>query len=341
MYRSITRRSVLNSAAIGGAVLALDACTKKPVVANKAPMDKVTFLTGFGQTPRECYAWVGKGMKFFTDQGIDLDIVAGQPSDTNLKTLAAGKAWFGAIDWVSAVRGISNPNYSYRAFMAVQHNTLLSMITLPGRGINGPKDLAGTAKAPTLLGTAASAATQTLFPAYASSAGIDTTYIKFVNIESGGLPAALVANQIRAMGAYAVDTPGIKNAAKGAEPIVLPYGDRLTDLYGTVIVVRKDIIDSKPDLVSRFASAMWRGIKYAVDNPTDAGALVHAAIPTVNADTMKTTMELMAPSTTSPQFEAGRVARSLALLQQAGLAPSGLSTTPERVVDFSFAPKAA
>jgi NitT/TauT family transport system substrate-binding protein len=336
---TITRRA-FNAAVVGGAAfVALDGCgAKKQPPTNKAAADEVTFLTGFGTAPRECYAYVGDGLGFFAEAGIHLTIAPGQPSDTNLKTLASGKAWFAAIDFVSAVRGMSTPAYSYAAIMAIQGQTLLSMITLPGRGISGPKDLAGRT-----LGTAPAAATQTLFPAYANLAGIDTTAhpVKFANFPSDQLPTNLAAHNIDAMGAYQIDTPGIQAAAKGTLPIVFPYGNVMTDLYGTVIVVRKDILANKPDLVKRFASAMWKGVKAAVADPPTAGTLVHKAVRTVSADIMTTTMGLMKPFVTSPGFELPRVAKAIALLQTAGLADAGLVTSPERVVDTRFAPPEA
>lgn len=334
MYRAITRRSVLNSAAIGGAMLALDACGgKKQPAANGRLADKVTYLTGFGTTPREGYPWVAKGAGYFTDQHLDITVAAGAPSDANLKTLAAGKADFAAVDFVSAVRGVKTyPNY--RVVMAVQSVTLLSMITLPSHHIAVPHDLAGKT-----LGTAPAAATQTLFPTYAKLAGFDPTTVTFVNFSPDQLPAVMTTDKIDAMGGYAIDTPGIQAAAGGTLPVVLPYNTYITDLYGTVIVATSDIINRNPDLVRRFTTAMWKGIRYAVNNPPMAGTLMHNAVPTVSADTMTTTMELMHPYITTPELDPSRLMRGIALLEQAQLADPG--TTPSQVVDLRFAPQAA
>jgi NitT/TauT family transport system substrate-binding protein len=305
-------------------------CGSKPAASK--PADRVTYLTGFGTTPREGYGWVADGMGFFAEVGIAASIQAGAPSDANLKTLAAGKAQFAVIDFVSAVRGVATwPDY--RAVAAVQQTTLLSMITLPGRGIAQGADLAGRT-----VGTGASAATQTLFPTYARLAGFDPSHTKIVNFTPDQLPAALVGGAIDAMGAYVVDTPGIAHAA-GRQPIVLPYARYLTDLYGSVLITTTSLIKSNPDLVKRFSSALLRGVRYSVDNPEQAGKLMHAAVSTADPGITADTMALMKPYINGGGLTEARVMRGIAVLESAGLAGAGL--TPERVVDFSLVPVAA
>ena len=177
-----SRRQVLASIAAtattpvttAAALWAVGGCSTKPTTTRK-PVDRVTYLTGFGTTPREGYGWVADGMGFFAEVGIAASINAGAPSDANIKTLAAGRAQFAVIDFVSAVRGTTTwPGY--RAVAAIQQSTLLSMITLPGRGISQDADLTGRT-----IGTAASAASQTLFPTYARLAGFDPSRTKFIS----------------------------------------------------------------------------------------------------------------------------------------------------------------
>jgi NitT/TauT family transport system substrate-binding protein len=333
-----SRRQVLASIAAtattpvttAAALWTVAGCSRKSTTSK--PVDRVTYLTGFGTTAREGYGWVADGMGFFAEVGIAASIKAGAPSDANIKTLAAGRAEFAVIDFVSAVRGTTTwPGY--RAVAAIQQSTLLSMITLPGRGITKDADLAGRT-----LGTAAAAASQTLFPTYARLAGFDPSHTKFIDFAPDQLPVAMIGRKIDAMGAYVVDTPGIANAA-GAQPVVLPYAKYLTDLYGSVLITTTDLIKSSPDLVRRFASALLRGVRYAVDNPDHAGKLMHAAVPTADAGITAGTMALMKPYVSGGGMRAERVMRGIAILESAGLAGAGL--TPDKVVDFSLAPAVA
>jgi NitT/TauT family transport system substrate-binding protein len=305
-------------------------CGGKPAASRS--VDRVTYVTGFGTTPREGYGWVADGMGFFAEVGIAASVQPGAPSDANLKTLAAGKAQFAVIDFVSAVRGVASwPDY--RGVAAIQQTTLLSMITLPGRGITQGADLAGRT-----IGTGVAAATQTLFPTYARLAGFDPSRTRIANFSPDQLPAALVGGAIDAMGAYVVDTPGIAHSAR-VEPIVLPYARYLTDLYGSVLITTTALIRSNPDLVRRFSSALLRGVRYAVDNPDHAGKLVHAAVGTIDPGITAETMTLMKPYINGGGLTEARVMRGIAVLETAKLAKPGLR--PEQVVDFSLAPAVA
>ena len=325
----LTRRELLAAVGAVSAAAALGACGQEASKTKSAGGTAVTFLTGYGTTPRETFPWVGVAKGFFNDVGIDLTVLPGQPSDANLKTLAAGKAQFAFLDFVSAIRG-TKAFPDYRTIMAVQSSTLLSMMTLAGRGITKPTDLVGRT-----LGAAPAGASQTLFPAYAKAAGFDPATDRFVNAPPDQLPSLLAAGRVGAMGSYAIDTPNVENVAKGQTAVVLPYGRYLPDLYGTVVVATTGVLSGDADLVHRFVGAMTKTVRYAVDNPDEAGAIVQGKLPTVNGAVVTKTMILMKPYVTSPALDRGRVERGIALLSAAGLAAASLS--PEAAVDFDAA----
>jgi NitT/TauT family transport system substrate-binding protein len=327
----ITRRRLLAGLTAAPVAAGLAACGGGSSKAATG-RDAATFLTGFGTTPRETFAWVGLAKGFFGDAGIDLTVLPGQPSDANLKSLAAGKAQFAAVDYVSAVRGTANfPDY--RAIEVMQTTTLLSMVTLADRGISKPADLAHRT-----LGTAPASATQTLFPAYAKAAGFDPTTDKIVNAPSDQLPSLLASGRVDAIGAYFTDTANVENAAPGKTAVAFPYGQFITDLYGTVILATTGVLSGKPDLVQRFAAAMAKTMQYCVDNPEEAGRLVQSQLPTVKGAVVAKVDTRLKQYVGPFTFDHDKVVRSIAVLQGAGLAKAGL--TPEDVVDFGVATKA-
>ena len=327
----ISRRRLLAGLTAAPAVAGLAACGGNSTKAATG-RDAATYLTGYGTTPRETFPWVGLAKGFFRDVGIDLTVLPGQPSDANLKSLAAGKAQFAAIDYVSAVRGAASfPDY--RAIEVVQTTTLLSMVTLVGRGITKPTDLAHRT-----LGAAPAAATQTLFPAYAKAAGFDPTTDKIVNAPSDQLPSLLASGRVDAIGAYFTDTANAEAAAPGKTAIAFPYGQFITDLYGSVILATTEVLSGKPDLVQRFAAAMARTLQYCVDNPEESGKVVQSQLPTVKGAVVATINARLKQFVGSAAFDHDKVVRSIAVLQAAGLAKAGLA--PEKVVDFDLATKA-
>jgi NitT/TauT family transport system substrate-binding protein len=164
---------------------------------------------------------------------------------------------------------------------------------------------------------------------------VDARTVRFVAAPPNELPALLAAGRIDAMGAYAVDTPGIRNTAHGQDPVVLPYSQYLTDLYGTVLITPTALLERDRDLVRRFTGALVRSVRYAVAHPQEAGQLVHHRLPAIDPGIEAATMTLMQPYVTDAGLEPGRVMRGIALLEQARLAASGLA--PEEVVDFDVA----
>jgi NitT/TauT family transport system substrate-binding protein len=293
---------------------------------------KATFLTAYGTTPRETYAWVGLAKGFFAEAGIDLTVLPGQPSDANLKSLAAGKAQFASLDYVSAVRGTAAfPDY--RAIMALQNDTLLSMITLSGRGIGKPADLAGRT-----LGTAPAAATRTLFPAYAKAAGFDPGSCTFVQAPTDQLPALLASGRVDAIGGYATDTANVENAAPGKTALPFPYGAFIGDLYGTVMIATTRVLSSDPALAQKFAGAMARTVQFTVDQPDEAGRLVQQRLPTVKGAVVAAVDRKLKPHVGPFSLDPAKVARGIAVLHAAGLAEAGLK--PDEVVAFDVTTKA-
>lgn len=174
--------------------------------AGTGSLTRVTYLTSYGITPRETYPYVGVAKGFFRDAGIELTVLPGQPGDGNIKAMDAGKAQFASQDYVSAIRG-TKTSANYRTVMAVHATTLLSILTYTDRGISGPADLAGRK-----YGAVKTAATDTLFPAYARKAGLDPARVTTVYSQSDQLPSLLATGRVDAIGGYARDTTNIESA---------------------------------------------------------------------------------------------------------------------------------
>jgi NitT/TauT family transport system substrate-binding protein len=324
-------RRAFTAAAAAGAVTIITGCSSKSNNSTAAKStDKVTYLTGFGTSPREGYMQVGIAKGFFKDAGIEVTVQPGQPSDANLKTLAAGKAQFAAIDYVSAIRGaatyVDSPGVpNFRIAAAIHSRTLLSLVTLDSTGITRPADLVGKT-----LAAAPNAAGQTLFPTYAKLAGIDPGSVKYVNLASDALPTALAAGSVQAINSYSVDVPSVASAAKGHKAIALPYSDYIQDLFGTVLLTQASIAKSNPDLVKRFSAASVKSAQYAVAHPDEAAQIIKSKQPTTNLAATSQVMTLMAPYVGTGALEQSRVMRGISLLEGANLAKSGL--TPDKLL---------
>jgi NitT/TauT family transport system substrate-binding protein len=206
---------------------------------------------------------------------------------------------------------------------------------MAGKGIASPADLAHKT-----LAQQQGAVPKTLFPAYARLAGFDASTVNWTYGTPQTLNAMLASGNCDAIGTYVTSLPNAQHAAGGHEIVALPYSTYLTDLYGSVIVTKKELIDTNPDLVHRFTGAILKGLDYTMKNPQEAAELLKKTIPTTDVPSAVATIKTIVPYVGADQsgslgaFDQGKVARGTALLQGLGLFPSGFA--PEKAVDFSI-----
>jgi NitT/TauT family transport system substrate-binding protein len=338
----LSRRGVLAGGALAAAALAGASCSKSggsnKTSSSKTP-DKVDYMTGVGTFGREGYVFVAQKMGYFKDVNIEVTVHPGNAGDFNINALETGKAHFAAVDFAKSLTAMATGHDKIRIVDAVYQHTVISILTLDGTGITNPSDLRGKT-----IGQAPGAIFKRLFPTYAKLAGFDGTNTKWVEFPGNQLPSLLASKKIDAMGEFVMTGPTIEQAAHdGRKAIVLPYDKYFKDLYGTVTLAMLDLTQQKPDLVKRFVSALMKGSEYAINNPTEAGKMIHDAAPTTAADVAAGELSLVKGYCTvgtgaMGQLDEMRVMRGISLMESAGQVAQG-ALTPDKVVAFNVAPK--
>jgi NitT/TauT family transport system substrate-binding protein len=182
-----------------------------------------------------------------------------------------------------------------------------------------------------------------LFPAYAKLAGIDEKTIKWTDATAQNSPTLLATNKVDGLATQLFTKPGLEKLASGRKVLMFPYSDFISDLYGITIMTHKNVIEKNPDLVRRFNQAIMRGVRYGVNNPEEIGKVLHGIDNTVDAAQAAQELAILKPNSLpgggAPvgTFDEARTAKSIALLQDLGLIPPGL--TPADIADTRFLPK--
>jgi NitT/TauT family transport system substrate-binding protein len=338
----MTRRFRVLAAALAAALaFAASGCGSddKEPAGNTGTPDKITYLTAFGAVGRDAFAWVAQEKGYFRDAGFEVKIELGAGTDPNLKAITAGQAQFGSLDLTGVMIQAGKGAFKdVRGIATVHQQTLVSIIALEGGGITAPRDLEGKK-----LGAATATVNQLLFPAYARLAGFDGNKVTWVNTQPAQVPALLASGQVNAVSTFLIGRGGIEKAAGGKKSVVLPYSDYLSDLYGNAIITTAAIADGKSDMAKRFRDAMLRALKYTIEHPEEAAEIMNKAQPAADKAAAVSEIKLMTPYVTFGGGTLGaldeqRAARAIAILQGAGLIPSGL--TPKDVIDFDLTPKA-
>jgi NitT/TauT family transport system substrate-binding protein len=335
-------RTGVGAAFVTVLLVALTACHSTSSSSTTPSVDKINYLTAFGAVGRDAFIWVAKEKGYFKDANIDVNIQLGAAVGDNLKNLSAGKAQFASLDligaWILAGKGTSK---DFTTVAVIHQQTLVSIIALQGGGVTTPKDLEGKR-----VGMATGSVNQLLFPAYAKLAAIDPAKVVIQNAAPPQLPALLASKKVDALSTFLIGQKGIEKAAGGTKSVVLPYSQFLPDLVGNGLVTTKDLAKNNPGLAGRFRDAALKGLQYTIQHPDEAADILNKAQPTADVTAAKGEITLMTPYVTpsdgkSPvgSISEARVTRAIAILQNAGLIPAGL--TADQVVDFNLVPKAA
>ncbi|MGS2613731.1 ABC transporter substrate-binding protein [Micromonospora sp. LZ34] len=305
-----------------------------------AALEKVTYLTSFGNFGRDSYAWVAKEKGFFKDAGFDVEIKPGQGTGAVIQTIVGGQAQFGPIDLTGGLLQLGNGQAKdFVAVAAIQQRTMAAIATVEGKNIASPKDLEGKKLADT-----PGSVVRNLFPTYARMAGVDASKVTWVNGEAQTLMGTLASGQVDGIGQFVVGQPTIETVTK-KKAVMLPYSNVMQDLYGNVLITSAKIAKEKPDMVKRFTAALLKGLEYSLANPKEAAELLKKNVDATNVDAAAAELQLMAgyvrssnSGTALGTLDSGRVAKSIAILQGAGSLKQNL--TPDQIIDFNLAPKA-
>ncbi|WP_345629998.1 ABC transporter substrate-binding protein [Rugosimonospora acidiphila] len=299
-------------------------------------MDKVTYVTAFGNFGRDSFVWEAKEKGYFKQAGIDVQVVPGNGAD-NGKDLATGKAQFAIIDFASAVLQMTKSKLDIRAVAAINQTSLMAFMALPGSSVKSPQDLAGKK-----IAIQPGGVEQTLFPSYAKLAGFDPSHVQFVTSSPATLPQELAQHQVDAISQFVVGVPTVETATKNQSLTVLPWSKYIGDLYGNTLFTSQSLIQKNPGLVTRFETALLKGLNDSLNDPAGAAKALQKNVPTANVANAEAELKLMKQYCQGPDglgaLDQSQVAKMVGILQASGAVSAQL--TPDDLADFKLAPNA-
>jgi NitT/TauT family transport system substrate-binding protein len=198
-------------------------------------------------------------------------------------------------------------------------------------GIAKPKDLEGKKLADTAF-----SAVPKLFDAYAKAANIDANKVTWLVAAADTLPGMLTTGRADGIGQFTVGEPLLAKSAAPKQVLALSYADAGLDLYGNGIIASDSIIKSNPDLVRRFVTATMQGLKDAIANPQEAGAIMNKHHREVDADVAAGETKIVGTLTGQPLgvLDAGRVKKAIEIVS--GAYTLKFAVTPEDIYAPGF-----
>lgn len=204
----------------------------------------------------------------FADEGLEVEITAGQGSLDAIPKVATGAFPVGFADINSLVRFLDqNPDAPVTGVMMVYDKPPFAVVGRHSRGVSEPKDLEGR-----VLGAPPPDGAWAQFPAFASANDLD---MDAITVEPVGFPTRepmLAEGRVDAVTGFSFSVY-LNLVRLGVEPediAVLLMADYGLDLYGNVIIANTDYAAENPEHVTGFIRAVAEGWKDAIADPEAA-----------------------------------------------------------------------
>jgi NitT/TauT family transport system substrate-binding protein len=235
------------------------ACGPKPT---PAPTP-VTVQLAWTHTAQFAGMYAADQKGYYAAENMTVTFVEGGPSVDSIETVLSGAAHFGiaSADVLLLARSAGK---AVDAFAVIFRRSPRVYVALASSGIARPQDFVGKIIAVNSTGRAP-------FEAMMKRIGIRPDQYTLVNSTSD--LASFYSGQVQVRSVYLTNEILTMRAAGYKVNIIYPddYG---IHNYGDALIATEALIKNQPDLVLRFLRATLKGWTYAVEHPSEMGAMV-------------------------------------------------------------------
>jgi ABC-type nitrate/sulfonate/bicarbonate transport system substrate-binding protein len=227
---------------------------------------------------------------WYSEEGLDVEIVQPAEGSTLVQVVAAGQADFGISyqEEVSHARAEEIPIVSVAAI--IQHNTS-GFASPQDRGIERPKDFEGKR-----YGSWGSPIERAVLEVLMACDGGDVDEVEFIDI--GWADYFTVVQRDVDFAWIFYGWTGVEAELRGSPINIVmlsDWSDCVPDYYTPVLITSEQNVAEKPDLVRSFLDATSRGYEFAIANPAEAAEMLLKHAPESNADLVKRSQEWLSP----------------------------------------------
>ncbi|MEQ7008962.1 ABC transporter substrate-binding protein [Actinopolymorpha sp. B17G11] len=207
--------------------------------------------------------WAGIENGYFTEEGIDLNVIAGGPNLDVQQVVAGGGVPIGEGITDRIIRGKIEQDLQFRIIGCLYQKTPAVFMSLGQNNWTKPADLVGKRIGTTPEGVP-------LIEALLANAGLPRKDWKFV--QSGFDPSPLVQGEIDFFQGFRTDQ-GVALELQDMEMNYITYEQFGFDPYDAPIFVLEETLQKERDLLVRFMRATIKGWEWVVANPAKAAEL--------------------------------------------------------------------
>ena len=235
--------------------------------------DKVVLLLNWYVYSEHAPLFLGKARGYFEQEGIDLDIQEGRGSGVTVQAVAAGTANVGYADVPTMIKAASKGAPVIAVGVALQTSPM-SVMGFADKNIRKPADVKGK----TVAVTPGDSMSQ-IWPLFLKKTGLKDFDFKTVSGDAQTKLNAVMTGQADLLLGYVMDQAIKLQDATHRNVYPIRFADYGVNMVSSGIIVQKDYLKSKPDLVKRFLRAATRSLEDAAKHPDEAVDAMLAAKP--------------------------------------------------------------
>ena len=271
------------------AVLALASLLGIAGAAAQQP-DKVVLMLNWYVYGEHAPFFLGLVRGYYAKQHIDLDIQEGRGSGVTVQAVGAGSATFGYADIGTMIKAASK-GAPVESVGVLLQTSPMSVMCFAAKHIDKPADLVGK----TVAVTPGDALSQ-VWPVFLKVNDVREDQIKEITGDAITKRNAVVNGQADCLLGNINDQAPIIEETTGKPMRALLFASHGVNLVNAGIVVSKDLIKSKPDLIRRFMSASSAAVAAAGESPEDAvDAILKVKPNAAKRDTLLRSFSLTVP----------------------------------------------
>ena len=242
----------------------LAACALVAATAFAQGKEKVVLLLNWYTYSEHAPFYLGKERGYFDQEGLDLDIQEGRGSGITVQAVAAGTATFGYADVPTMIKAASKGAPVTAVGVALQTSPM-SVMGFADKNIRKPEDIKGK-----IVAVTPGDSMSQIWPLFLKKTSLKDTDFKQVAGDAQTKLNAVINGQADLLLGYVMDQ-AIKLQDATHKPVyAIRFADYGVNLVSSGIVVQKDFLKNKPDVVKRFMRAATRSLEEAAKNPEAA-----------------------------------------------------------------------
>jgi NitT/TauT family transport system substrate-binding protein len=262
---------------------------------------------------------VAREKGFYRDAGIDEQLNPGTSGTQAATSVAVGHDDFGFIPSVQVIGGITNQQMPIRAVAAVGSYTGMCWASRADVPLTGPKALEGRR-----VSISPSSTFFQVWESFAKHFNVDRSKVEVVSADPSPRVGLFLGKRVDVMADIFLANDFVILQSKVSEKLNLWRLAQVDfDPLGYLLVTSTALIQRDPALVKAFTGATLRGVRFTLDHPDEAAAIIAHAYdnltPGVYHGQVKQLVTLVNAKPALGKNEPDAWSRSLGILYSAGM----------------------